>query len=98
MLRPRKERFPDTDRTYCRFGRVITAATIEDDGTEGGISQWPGDLGGRHEPSVDSGLQTNVSTITSYIYICYVDVYKHILKLYVPYTRIINILEIEQLF
>ena len=35
-----KERFPDTDRTCCRFGRVVTAATVEDDGTEGGISQW----------------------------------------------------------
>lgn len=39
---PSKERFPDNDRTVCRFGRVITGATVEDDGTEGGISQFPG--------------------------------------------------------
>lgn len=36
-----EERFPDSDRTMCRFGRVVTGATIEDDGTEGGISQFP---------------------------------------------------------
>lgn len=45
---PPKERFPDNDRTVCRFGRVITGATIEDDGTEGGISQFLGRLGLRH--------------------------------------------------
>mmetsp|Transcript_62665 Transcript_62665/g.112451 ORF Transcript_62665/g.112451 Transcript_62665/m.112451 type:complete len:243 (-) Transcript_62665:32-760(-) len=33
------ERFPDTDRVACRFGRVVTTATIEDDGEEGGVSQ-----------------------------------------------------------
>jgi len=33
------EHFPDTDRAACRFGRVVTSASIEDDGIEGGVSQ-----------------------------------------------------------
>ncbi|CAK9117673.1 unnamed protein product, partial [Durusdinium trenchii] len=33
------EKFPNSSRTSCRFGRIVTGATIEDDGTEGGISQ-----------------------------------------------------------
>ncbi|CAE7935238.1 unnamed protein product [Symbiodinium necroappetens] len=32
------EHFPDTDRAACRFGRVVTGASIEADGSEG-VSQ-----------------------------------------------------------